>query len=176
MQETVEKWNFLYSLPATRYSLLSMSTSIFPARTTTAEIELGTLLQPKFGPDGLIPCITSDHVTNEVLMFAFMNAESLACTISTRKATYWSRSRRTLWTKGEESGHVQLVKELLVDCDQEVILLKVENVGGAACHNGYKSCFYRKLGDGAKADDAASLKLEYAARRVFDPATVYRKR
>ena len=153
-----------------------MSTYVFPARTTTAEIELGTTLQPKFGADGLIPCITQDVHTGDVLMFAFMNAESLARTIATRKATYWSRSRHKLWVKGEESGHAQLVKELLVDCDQDVILLKVENVGGAACHNGYKSCFYRKLADGAKADDPASLKLEYASRRVFDPASVYKKK
>jgi phosphoribosyl-AMP cyclohydrolase len=150
--------------------------AVFPSRTSTSEIELGTMLQPKFGPDGLIPCITSDHVTNEVLMFAFMNAEALAHTIKTRKATYWSRSRNKLWIKGEESGNAQLVKELLVDCDQDVILLKVENVGGAACHNGYKSCFYRKLGAAATPEDAASLKLEFAARRVFDPATVYKKR
>lgn len=153
-----------------------MSNSVFPSRTATAEIELGTTLQPKFGPDGLIPCITSDHATNEVLMFAFMNAEALAHTIKTKKATYWSRSRNKLWVKGEESGNAQLVKELLVDCDQDVVLLKVENIGGAACHNGYKSCFYRKLTAGADAGDAASLKLEFAARRVFDPATVYRKK
>jgi len=153
-----------------------MSTFVFPSRTTTAEIELGSTLQPKFGPDGLIPCITSDHVTNEVLMFSFMNAESLAQTIKTKKATYWSRSRGKLWVKGEESGNTQLVKELLVDCDQDVIQIKVENIGGAACHNGYRSCFYRKLADGAKADEAASLKLEFAARRVFDPATVYKKK
>jgi phosphoribosyl-AMP cyclohydrolase len=153
-----------------------MNQSIFPARTTTAEIELGTMLQPKFGPDGLIPCITCDHVTNEVLMFAFMNAEALAHTIRTKKATYWSRSRGKLWVKGEESGNVQLVQDLRVDCDQDVILLRVENVGGAACHNGYKSCFYRKLVPAANADDAASLKLEFAARRVFDPATVYKKK
>jgi phosphoribosyl-AMP cyclohydrolase len=153
-----------------------MSSFIFPARTSTADIELGTTLQPKFGPDGLIPCITTDHATNEVLMFAFMNAESLAHTIKTKKATYWSRSRNKLWIKGEESGNAQLVKELLVDCDQDVILLKVENVGGAACHNGYKSCFYRKLNDSAKADDASSLKLQFAAQRVFDPATVYKKK
>jgi phosphoribosyl-AMP cyclohydrolase len=153
-----------------------MSSFIFPARTTTADIELGTMLQPKFGPDGLIPCITSDHATNEVLMFAFMNAESLAHTIKTKKATYWSRSRQKLWVKGEESGNVQNVKELLVDCDQDVVLLKVENVGGAACHNGYQSCFYRKLAADANADNASSLKLEFAARRVFDPATVYKKK
>ena len=149
---------------------------VFPARTATADIELGTTLQPKFGPDGLIPCITTDHVTNEVLMFAFMNAEALAHTIKTKKATYWSRSRNKLWIKGEESGNAQIVKELLVDCDQDVILLKVENVGGAACHNGYKSCFYRKLSGAATADDAGSLQLEFAARRVFDPATVYKKK
>jgi phosphoribosyl-AMP cyclohydrolase len=153
-----------------------MSSFIFPARTSPADIELGTSLQPKFDANGLIPCITSDHVTNEVLMFAFMNAEALAHTIKTRKATYWSRSRNKLWVKGEESGNAQLVKDLLVDCDQDVILLKVENVGGAACHNGYKSCFYRKLIDSAKADDASSLKLQFAAQRVFDPATVYRKK
>jgi len=153
-----------------------MSASVFPARTQTAEIELGTTLQPKFGPDGLIPCITSDHATNEVLMFAFMNAEALAHTIRTKKATYWSRSRNKLWVKGEESGNTQLVKALLVDCDQDVILLKVENLGGAACHNGYKPCFYRQLASGATADDPASLKLEFAARPVFDPATVYKKK
>jgi phosphoribosyl-AMP cyclohydrolase len=153
-----------------------MSSFIFPARTSTADIELGATLQPKFGPDGLIPCITSDHRTNEVLMFAFMNAEALAHTIKTKKATYWSRSRNKLWIKGEESGNAQLVKELLVDCDQDVILLKVENVGGAACHNGYRSCFYRKLTSGADAADAASLKLEFSGPRVFDPATVYKKK
>ena len=108
-------------------------------------------------------------------MFAFMNAESLAHTLRTRKATYWSRSRNKLWVKGEESGNAQIVKELRVDCDQDVILLKVENVGGAACHNGYPSCFYRKL-SGATVADPATLKLELAARRVFDPATVYKKK
>jgi phosphoribosyl-AMP cyclohydrolase len=153
-----------------------MSTYVFPARTSSADIELGTLLQPKFGPDGLIPCITCDHETNEVLMFAFMNAEALAHTIKTNKATYWSRSRNKLWVKGEESGNVQRVKALRVDCDQDVVLLKVENVGGAACHNGYKSCFYRELVPSANAEDAGSLKLQFAAPRVFDPATVYKKK
>lgn len=153
-----------------------MSTLPFPARTSTAEIELGTLLQPKFGPDGLIPCITCDHVTNEVLMFAFMNAESLAHTIATKKATYWSRSRNKLWVKGEESGNTMQVKSLRVDCDQDVIMLLVESVGGAACHNGYKSCFYRALTAEAKAGDPTSMKLEFAAQRLFDPATVYKKK
>ncbi len=153
-----------------------MSTFVFPTRTNNAEIELGTTLQPKFGADGLLPCITTDHETNEVIMFAFMNAESFAHTLRTGKATYWSRSRNKLWTKGEESGNVQLVKAVLTDCDQDVILLKVENVGGVACHNGYKSCFYRQLAAGADPDDAASLKLEFAARRVVDPAALYKKK
>jgi phosphoribosyl-AMP cyclohydrolase len=153
-----------------------MSAYVFPARTTTAEIELGATLQPKFGPDGLIPCITTDHVTNEVLMFAFMNAEAFSHTIKSGKATYWSRSRNKLWIKGEESGNAQLVKELLVDCDQDVVLLRVENVGGAACHNGYKSCFYRRLVSGADVTQPDSLKLEISSRRVFDPATVYKKK
>jgi phosphoribosyl-AMP cyclohydrolase len=147
----------------------------FPARTTTAEVELGRTLQPKFDAAGLIPCITTDAATNEVLMFAFMNAEALAHTLRTNKATYWSRSRNKLWVKGEESGHVQLVRELRVDCDQDVILLKVESVGGAACHNGYASCFYRRLAPGARAEDPASLKLEFEAEPVFDPAKVYKK-
>ncbi|MDR0902100.1 MAG: phosphoribosyl-AMP cyclohydrolase [Opitutaceae bacterium] len=144
----------------------------FPARTTNPEIELGTTLQPKFGADGLIPCITQDAATGEVLMFAFMNAESLAMTLKSKKATYWSRSRGKLWMKGEESGNVQWVKSLHTDCDQDVLLIKVEQTGSAnaSCHNGYKSCFYRRLID---LDDPA-FKLEYTAERLFDPATVYK--
>ncbi len=153
-----------------------MTPDSFPPRTASAEVELGAVLRPKFDAEGLIPCITADHATHEVLMFAFMNAEALAATIRTRKATYWSRSRRKLWVKGEESGNIQLVKELRMDCDQDVVLLKVENVGGAACHNGYPSCFYRKLADGADPGDPASLRLEFTAQRVFDPAAVYRKK
>jgi phosphoribosyl-AMP cyclohydrolase len=151
-----------------------MTIPAFPARTTTPEIELGTTLQPKFGPDGLIPCITQDVGTGQVLMFAFMNAESLAHTLKTGRATYWSRSRGKLWVKGEESGNVQIVKELFTDCDQDVLLIKVEQSGAAnaACHNGYKSCFYRRL---VRLDDPG-CQLEYIAPRLFDPATVYKKK
>ncbi len=148
----------------------------FPARTTTHEVELGSLLQPKFGSDGMIPCITVDHATGEVLMFAFMNAESLGQTIRTGKATYWSRSRGKLWVKGEESGNTLRVVDLYVDCDQDVLLLKVENAGPGACHNGYRSCFYRKLARGANPDEPGSLALEFAASRAFDPEKVYKKR
>lgn len=150
----------------------------FPARTTTAEIELGSTLQPKFGPDGLIPCITQDVATGQVLMFAFMNAESLAHTLKTRKATYWSRSRSKLWVKGEESGNVQWVKELYTDCDQDVLLIKVEQSGetNASCHNGYKSCFYRKLENLDEAAAGTGFKLAYTSQPLFDPAVVYKKK
>ena len=145
----------------------------FPERTATAEVELGTLLQPKFGPDGTIPCITVDHATGEVLMFAFMNSESLAATIRTGKATYWSRSRSKLWLKGEESGNILRVVDLSVDCDQDVLLLRVQNAGKGACHNGYRSCFYRRLAAGADPDNPGSLRLEYTQERAFDPAQAY---
>ena len=151
-----------------------MSTNPFPSRTTHEDIEHGTVLQPKFGADGLIPCITQDAATGQVLMFAFMNAESLAHTLRTRRATYWSRSRQKLWVKGEESGNIQVVKEVYTDCDQDVVLIKVEQTGAAnaACHNGFKSCFYRRL---AGLDDPA-FRLEFTAERLFDPATVYKKK
>lgn len=146
----------------------------FPARTNTAEIELGSTFQPKFGADGLIPCITQDAATGQVLMFAFMNAESLALTLETRKATYWSRSRNKLWMKGEESGNTQQIVSVHTDCDQDVILIKVNQVGAAnaSCHNGYRSCFYRQLTD---LDDPA-CKLTYTDKPLFDPATVYKKK
>jgi len=146
-----------------------------PAHTSSPDVELGTLLQPKFGPDGLIPCITVDHASNEVLMFAFMNAESLAHTIRTGRAAYWSRSRGKLWVKGEESGHVLKVVDIYVDCDQDVLLLKVENAGAGACHNGYRSCFYRKLAPGADPDSKGPLRLVFTADRTFDPKKVYGK-
>jgi phosphoribosyl-AMP cyclohydrolase len=149
-----------------------MAKRIKTLKPTTREIELGKLLRPKFGPDGLIPCIAVDDATGEVLMFAFMNAKSLAHTIRTRKASFWSRSRNRLWVKGDESGHVLRVVDLYVDCDQDVLLLRVKNAGPGACHNGFRSCFYRRLARGA---NPGRLKLEFTAKRAFDPAKVYRK-
>jgi phosphoribosyl-AMP cyclohydrolase len=147
--------------------------SAFPERTSRPEIELGATLQPKFGPDGLIPCITQDHGTGEVLMFAHMNAESLALTLKSGKATYWSRSRPKLWMKGEESGNVQYVREVRTDCDQDVMLIKVEQFGAAnaSCHNGFKSCFYRRLVD----REAGDFALETTTQPLFDPKVVYKK-
>jgi len=104
--------------------------------------------QIKFGADGLIPAIAQDWKTGEILMCAYMNAESLTKTIETGQATYFSRSRQALWLKGETSGHYQNVKEILVDCDADVLVLKIEQMGGIACHTGNRTCFYRKIEGG----------------------------
>jgi len=145
----------------------------FPAQSDRTEVEHGSQFQPKFGPDGLIPCIAQDHESGEVLMFAFMNEESIGHTLETGKATYWSRSRSKLWMKGEESGNVQYVKEIRTDCDQDVILIKVEQKGdaNASCHNGYRSCFYRKFTDFGD----PSYPLETTAKPLFDPKELYKK-
>jgi len=114
--------------------------------------------------DGLLPAIVQDYETNEVLMLAYMNEESWSKTIETGKATYWSRSRNTLWVKGETSGHFQIVKEILIDCDSDSIVVKVDQQGGAACHTGYRSCFYRRV---------TGEKIEILGERVFNPEEVY---
>lgn len=101
----------------------------------------------KWTDDGLVPAIAQDAVTGEILMFAWMNRESLALTVQEKRAVYWSRSRSKLWRKGEESGHVQQVKEIRLDCDKDVILLKIDQVGGIACHTGRRSCFFHRLDD-----------------------------
>jgi phosphoribosyl-AMP cyclohydrolase len=115
---------------------------------------------------GLVPAIAQDAVSGQVLMLAFMNQEAFEETVRTGRAVYYSRSRERLWRKGEESGHVQEVKEIFFDCDADAILLKVHQVGGAACHEGYKSCFFRRLDK-----DAVSV----VGERLFDPQKVYKK-
>jgi phosphoribosyl-AMP cyclohydrolase len=115
---------------------------------------------------GLVPAIAQDHQTGEVLMMAWMNREAFEETVRTRRAVYFSRSRGKLWRKGEESGHVQEVKEILLDCDNDTVLLKVHQIGGAACHDGYRTCFFRRLDDG---------NLTVIGDRVFDPKAVYKK-
>ncbi len=113
---------------------------------------------------GLIPAIVQEYETGAVLMLAYMNKDAWEATISTGKATYYSRSRETLWVKGETSGNLQIVKEIRVDCDNDTILLKVEQSGGAACHTGHKSCFFRVIeDDGVKVD----------GKPLFDPGEVY---
>src|SRR5438552_5087395 len=115
---------------------------------------------------GLVPVIAQDAATGEVLMLAWMNREAYEETLRTRRACYYSRSRGKLWRKGEESGHVQEVKEIFLDCDNDTLLLKVHQVGGAACHEGYKSCFFRRL---------ENDELKTIGARVFDPKQVYKK-
>jgi phosphoribosyl-AMP cyclohydrolase len=117
--------------------------------------------------DGLLPAIAQDAETGEVLMQAYMNAESYAETVATGRAVYYSRSRQKLWRKGEESGNVQTVKAIYVDCDRDTILLKVDQIGGAACHEGYKSCFFREV---------TPEGLKVVGERVFDPEKVYGKK
>ena len=116
---------------------------------------------------GLVSAIAQDAATGEVLMIAWMNREAFDETVRTRKAVYYSRSRKKLWRKGEESGNVQDVKEIFVDCDNDAILLKVDQIGGAACHEGFKSCFFRRI----EADGSLTTQGE----RVFDPKQVYKK-
>ena len=116
--------------------------------------------------EGLIPVVTQDYETSDVLMLAYINREAWLKTLETGRATYWSRSRKTLWVKGETSGNVQIVREILVDCDLDTVILKVDQVGGAACHMGYRSCFYRR-GSGGK--------MEIIGERIFDPEEVYKK-
>ena len=124
------------------------------------------MLEPNFKKgEGLVPAIVQDWQTGEVLMLAYMNRESWLNTLQTGKATYWSRSRNALWVKGESSGNVQHVRDIFIDCDDDTVLLKVEQVGGAACHTGYRSCFYRRL-DGDK--------IEIIGERLFDPEEVYK--
>ena len=116
--------------------------------------------------DGLIPAIAQDYQTGEILMVAWMNRESLALTVAEQRAVYWSRSRKKLWRKGEESGNVQRIKDIQLDCDADVLTLQVEQIGGIACHTGRRSCFYRSLQDG---------QWQITAPVVIDPEQLYGK-
>lgn len=117
--------------------------------------------------DGLLPAVVQDHQSGEVLMVGFMTPEAWETTLRTGKATFYSRTRNTLWTKGLTSGNVQLVKEIRIDCDDDTVLLKVEQVGGAACHTGHRSCFFKLVhSDGS---------TEVVGKPVFDPKEVYKK-
>jgi phosphoribosyl-AMP cyclohydrolase len=139
-------------------------TSSLASPGTSVDLEEGSALTPKFDADGLVTCVATDAASGDVLMVAHMNAQALAKTIATGEAWYFSRSRGALWKKGETSGHTQRVIEMRVDCDQDAVWIKVEQVEGA-CHTGRRSCFYRAvpLGEGAGA------KLEFRDGRVFDP-------
>jgi phosphoribosyl-AMP cyclohydrolase len=143
--------------------------ALFAPPGAAADLEEGSALTPKFDADGLVTCVATDARSGEVLMVAHMNAEALAKTIATGQAWYYSRSRAALWRKGETSGHTQRVVEMRIDCDQDAVLLKVEQTGGA-CHTGRRSCFYRAVPVG----NAGAVTLEFRDERVFDPKAVYR--
>jgi phosphoribosyl-AMP cyclohydrolase len=114
---------------------------------------------------GLIPAVAQDYATGEVLMLGFMNRDAWQATLQTGRATYYSRSRKTLWVKGETSGYVQLVREIRIDCDDDAVILKIEQVGGATCHTGHRSCFHKRVEGGA---------VRIIEEPVFDPKEVYR--
>jgi phosphoribosyl-AMP cyclohydrolase len=122
----------------------------------------------KFNSDGLIAAIAQDYKSKDILMIAWMNKEALNKTIKTKKVHYWSRSRNKLWLKGEESGNIQKVKEIYIDCDMDAVLIKVEQIGKAACHTGYRSCFYRKI-------NSKNMNLKICDKKIFDPEKVYKK-
>jgi phosphoribosyl-AMP cyclohydrolase len=138
--------------------------------TLSLDLEEGLTLRPKFDAAGLVTCVATDAVSGEVLMVAHMNDEALRKTIATGEAWYFSRSRKALWRKGETSGHVQRVIEMRMDCDQDAVWIRVEQLG-AACHTGRRSCFYRRIEAGE-----GEARLSFVdADRLFDPKAVYGK-
>ena len=147
---------------------------MFKKRDNIKEIEEGKYLSPKFDKNGLIPIITTDIKTGDILMHGYMNAEALKKTIETKEAHYWSRSRNKIWHKGQVSGFVQKVKEIRIDDDQDSIWLTVDIGDGASCHVGYKSCFYRSIPLGKiKDDEKVEIKFE-EKKKVFDPKKIYK--
>ena len=148
-----------------------MSEIKFEKRKTIEQVEESTELAPKFDQDGLIPVVTTDFSSGEVLMQGYMNEEALKKTISLGEAVYYSRSRQTLWHKGKTSGLVQTVKEIRIDDDQDCVWLRVDVQGGASCHVGYRSCFYRSVPFGEN-NHTTILKFE-EKEKVFDPKKVY---
>ena len=149
---------------------------MFKKRENVADIEEGNLLSPKFNNDGLIPVITTDFKTKEVLMQGFMNSEALKKTIETKEAHYWSRSRKEVWHKGETSGFVQKVVEMRIDDDQDSIWMSVDIGDGASCHVGYKSCFYRSITIG-KIENTEKVKINFKEKKKkFDPEVVYKNK
>jgi phosphoribosyl-AMP cyclohydrolase len=150
-----------------------MTDASFSARASVEQVEEGDELAPRFDADGLLPVVTTDARTGDVLMLGYMNAQALKLTIETGEAHYWSRSRNTLWHKGASSGLVQKVVDMRIDDDQDAVWLKVDVSGsGASCHVGYRSCFYRSVPTGAAPTPGLRLVFQ-EAEKTFDPAQVY---
>jgi len=147
---------------------------MFKKRDNIKEVEEGKYLAPKFDENGLIPVITTDFQTGDILMHGYMNYEALKKTIETKEVHYWSRSRKKLWRKGQISGFVQIVKEIRIDDDQDSVWLSVDIGNGASCHVGYRSCFYRSIPLG-KIKNEEELEMEFKEKKkIFDPKKVYK--
>ena len=147
---------------------------MFKKRDNIKEVEEGKYLAPKFDENGLIPVITTDFQTGDILMHGYMNYEALKKTIETKEVHYWSRSRKKLWRKGQVSGFVQIVKEIRIDDDQDSLWLSVDIGNGASCHVGYRSCFYRSIPLG-KIKNEEELEMEFKEKKkIFDPKKVYK--
>ncbi len=147
---------------------------MFKKRDNIKEVEEGKFLEPKFDKNGLIPVITSDFKTGDILMHGYMNSEALKKTIESKEAHYWSRSRSKIWHKGQISGFVQKVKEIRIDDDQDSIWMIVDIGKGASCHVGYRSCFYRSIPLG-KIANTNNLEMEFKEKeKIFDPKKIYK--
>ena len=147
---------------------------MFKKRDSIKEVEEGKYLEPKFDENGLIPVITTDFKTGDILMHGYMNDEALKKTIETKEAHYWSRSRKKIWHKGQISGFVQTIKEMRIDDDQDSVWLSVDIGNGASCHVGYRSCFYRSIPLG-NIKNVQELEMEFKEnKKIFDPKKVYK--
>ena len=147
---------------------------MFKRRDNIKEVEEGKYLEPKFDENGLIPVVTTDFKTGDILMHGFMNDEALKKTIETKEAHYWSRSRKKIWRKGQTSGFVQTIKEIRIDDDQDSVWLLVDIGNGASCHVGYRSCFYRSIPLG-NIKNIQELEMEFKEnKKIFDPKKVYK--
>ena len=147
---------------------------MFKKRDNIKEIEEGKYLEPKFDENGLIPVVTTDFKTGDVLMHGYMNVESLKETIESKEAHYWSRSRKKIWRKGQVSGFIQKVKEIRIDDDQDSLWMSVDIGNGASCHVGYRSCFYRSIPLG-KIKNTQELEMEFKEKeKIFDPKKIYK--
>ena len=147
---------------------------MFKKRDNIKEVEEGKYLSPKFDENGLIPVITTDFQTGDILMHGYMNDEALKKTIETKEVHYWSRSRKKIWRKGQVSGFVQIAKEIRIDDDQDSVWLSVDIGNGASCHVGYRSCFYRSIPLG-KIKNEEELEMEFKEKKkIFDPKKVYK--
>ena len=147
---------------------------MFKKRHSIEEVEEGKYLSPKFDKNGLIPVITTDFKTGDILMHGYMNSNALKKTIETKKAHYWSRSRKKMWRKGQISGFIQKIKEIRIDDDQDSIWMSVDIASGASCHVGYRSCFYRSIPLG-KIKNVEELEIEFKEeKKIFDPKKIYK--